>query len=56
MDPLADTKTQTMLDIEAVITEKFPDLPKKKTGKLAIKLIKALTHEQEINEFIKGLS
>jgi putative hemolysin len=54
MDPLADTKTQTMLDIEAVITEKFPDLPKKKTGKLAIKLIKALTHEQEINEFINS--
>jgi len=42
-----------MLNIEAAITEKFPELPKKKTGKLAIKVIKALTHEKEINEFIK---
>lgn len=42
-----------MLNIEAAITEKFPELPNKKTGKLAIKLIKSLTHEKEINEFIQ---
>ncbi len=42
-----------MLNIEAAITEKFPELPQKKTGKLAIKLIKSLTHEKEINEFIE---
>jgi len=41
-----------MLNIEAAITEKFPELPNKKTGKLAIKLIQSLTHEKEINDFI----
>ena len=42
-----------MLNIEAAITEKFPELPNKKTGKLAINLIKSLAHEKEINEFIE---
>ena len=41
-----------MLNIEAAINEKFPDLSQKKTGKLALKLIKSLTHESEINDFI----
>lgn len=41
-----------MLNIEAAITEKFPELPNKKTGKLAIKLIQLLAHENEINQFI----
>jgi len=43
-----------MLNIEAAIAEKFPDLHTKKTGKLAISLIKALTHENEINQFIEA--
>ncbi|BCN94272.1 acyltransferase [Thiomicrorhabdus immobilis] len=42
-----------MLNIEAVIAEKFPELPNKKTGKLAINLIKSLAHEKEINAFIE---
>lgn len=41
-----------MLNLEKALTEKFPDLPNKKGGKLIIKLIKALTHEDEINQFI----
>jgi len=43
-----------MLNIEAAIAQKFPDLHTKKTGKLAISLIKALTHENEINQFIES--
>ncbi|WP_040727496.1 lysophospholipid acyltransferase family protein [Thiomicrorhabdus sp. Kp2] len=42
-----------MLNIEAAIIEKFPELHTKKTGKLVISLIKALTHEAEINQFIE---
>ena len=42
-----------MLNIEAAITEKFPELPNKKTGKLAIKLIQSLAHEKDINAFIE---
>ncbi|MEA1987640.1 MAG: lysophospholipid acyltransferase family protein [Pseudomonadota bacterium] len=42
-----------MLNIEAVITEKFPELHNNKTGKLAINLIKSLAHENEINQFIE---
>ena len=42
-----------MLNIEAAINEKFPELTQKKTGKLALKLIKSLTHEEEINTFIE---
>lgn len=42
-----------MLDIAASITEKFPDLPKKKSGQLAIKLIQSLAHEDDINNFIE---
>lgn len=41
-----------MLNIEAAINEKFPELTQKKTGKLALKVIKSLTHENEINDFI----
>lgn len=43
-----------MLNIETAIIEKFPELPNKKTGKLAIKLIKSLTHEKDINDFIEN--
>lgn len=43
-----------MLNIEAAIIEKFPELPNKKTGKLAIKLIQSLTHEKDINDFIEN--
>lgn len=43
-----------MLNLEKALTEKFPELPKKKSGKLIIKLIKALTHEEEINQFIQS--
>lgn len=43
-----------MLNIESAIAQKFPDLHTKKTGKLAISLIKALTHEDDINQFIQS--
>lgn len=42
-----------MLNIEKKITQKFPDLAKKKSGRLALKLIKSLAHEDQINEFIQ---
>lgn len=41
------------LDIESILTEKFPKLSQKKTGQLTIKMIKALSHEAEINGFIE---
>ncbi|GAB6069287.1 lysophospholipid acyltransferase family protein [Thiomicrorhabdus hydrogeniphila] len=41
-----------MLNIEAAIAQKHPELLTKKTGKLAISLIKTLAHENEINQFI----
>ena len=42
-----------MLNIETVINERFPELTQKKTGRLVLKLIKSLTHEEEINSFIE---
>lgn len=42
-----------MLNIEATIVEKFPRMLEKKTGKLAVKLIKSLSREKEINQFIE---
>lgn len=43
-----------MLNLEKALVEKFPELPNKMGGKLIIKLIKALTHEEEINQFIQS--
>lgn len=43
-----------MLNLEKALIEKFPDLPNKMGGKLIIKLIKALTHEDEINQYIQS--
>jgi len=42
-----------MLNLEKALTEKYPDLPQKLGGKAMIKLIKTLTHEDEINDFIQ---
>ena len=42
-----------MLNIETVINERFPELTQKKTGRLVLKLIKSLTHEEDINSFIE---
>jgi len=42
-----------MLNLEKALTEKYPDLPQKMGGKAMIKLIKTLTHEDEINAFIQ---
>ena len=42
-----------MLNIEASIMEKFPEITHKKTGRLAVKLIKSMAHEDEINNFIQ---
>jgi len=42
-----------MLNLEKTLTEKYPDLPQKIGGKAMIKLIKSLTHETEINDFIQ---
>ena len=42
-----------MLNLERTLTEKYPDLPKKIGGQAMIKLVKTLTHETEINEFIR---
>lgn len=43
-----------MLNLEKALTEKFPELPNRMGGKLLIRLIKALTHEEEINRFIES--
>jgi len=42
-----------MLNLEKALTEKYPDLPQKIGGKAMMKLIKTLTHETEINDFIQ---
>jgi len=42
-----------MLNLEKALTEKYPDLPQKLGGKAMIKLVKTLTHEDEINQFIE---
>jgi len=42
-----------MLNLERALTEKYPDLPQKLGGKAMIKIIKSLTHEDEINDFIQ---
>ncbi|MBN2866740.1 MAG: lysophospholipid acyltransferase family protein [Thiotrichales bacterium] len=42
-----------MLNLEKTLTEKYPDLPKRLGGKAMIKLIKTLTHETQINDFIQ---
>lgn len=41
-----------MLDIEKNLIEKFPELPSKPGAKTLLKMIKAITHESDINDFI----
>jgi putative hemolysin len=41
-----------MLDIDRTLDEKFPKLQTTLKGRLAYKILKTLSHEQEINEFI----
>ncbi|MFA6701009.1 MAG: lysophospholipid acyltransferase family protein, partial [Thiomicrospira sp.] len=43
-----------MLNLEHTLNERFPQLQKKPGAKLMIKLLKALTHEDEINQFIES--
>lgn len=41
-----------MLNLEDTLQQRFPDLNNKPGAKLMIKLLKALTHQDEINQFI----
>lgn len=41
-----------MLDIENALSAKYPQLTQKPTGKLMLKLLKKLMHEDDINRFI----
>lgn len=43
-----------MLNLEATIQERFPALHSKPGAKLIIKILKALTYEDEINEFVEN--
>lgn len=43
-----------MLNLENTLNQRFPQLQKKPGAKLMIKLLKALTHEDEINQFIES--
>jgi putative hemolysin len=42
-----------MLNLEKTLEQRFPDFNKKPGAKLMIKLLKALTHQEEINQFIE---
>ncbi|BCN94333.1 acyltransferase [Thiomicrorhabdus immobilis] len=42
-----------MLDIEATLDKKFPQLNQSTKGRLAKKIIKRFSHEDEINQFIR---
>lgn len=42
-----------MLNLEKTLQQRFPDLHKKPGAKLMVKLLKALTHQDEINQFIE---
>ncbi len=42
-----------MLNLEKSLQQRFPDLQKKPGAKLMVKLLKALTHQDEINQFIE---
>lgn len=42
-----------MLNLEKSLQQRFPDLHKKPGAKLMVKLLKALTHQDEINQFIE---
>jgi putative hemolysin len=42
-----------MLNLEQTLQQRYPDLASKPGAKLIIKLLKALTHEDEINQFIQ---
>ncbi|MBD3755433.1 MAG: lysophospholipid acyltransferase family protein [Gammaproteobacteria bacterium] len=41
-----------MLNLEKALNDKFPELTRKPGSKWLVKLIKALSHEEEINQFI----
>lgn len=41
-----------MLDIDRTLNEKFPKLQTTVKGRLAYKILKTLSHEREINDFI----
>ena len=42
-----------MLNLENTLQQRFPDFHKKPGAKLMVKILKALTHEDEINQFIE---
>ena len=42
-----------MLNLEKTLEDRFPDFNKKPGAKLMVKLLKALTHQDEINQFIE---
>lgn len=42
-----------MLNLEKTLEQRFPDFNKKPGAKLMVKLLKALTHQEEINQFIE---